>query len=295
MVRSMTAYGRAEAVKDGKEIRVELKSVNNRYFDCNVKIPRLYACLEEKVKSFIQSKGVSRGKLDVFISVDTIESLGIEIQLDREYAKAYIEGLKTLQTEFNLKDDISVCSVARNPEIFNVKRPDDDMEKEWLTIKSVLDEAVDKFIAMRESEGENLRLDLLDKKAGLAVLAEKVKSLSSVAVEQYRTKLKSRLEQTLEGLNIDIDEARILTECAIFADKVAVDEELVRLGSHFKAFEEIFHSDEPVGRKLDFLIQEINREINTIGSKANDSEIAALVIDMKCTVEKIREQIQNLE
>jgi len=295
MVRSMTAYGRSEALVGGKEIQVELKSVNNRFFDCSVKIPRLYTCLEEKVKAYIQSWGISRGKIDVFVSVNVIESEGVEVQLDKGYAKAYIEALESLRDEFGLRDDMSLMAIARTPDVFNVKRPDADMESEWENIKGVLDSALDSFIKMREEEGSRLAEDLLSKKAGLMEMAARIKELAAGAVEQYRQKLRARLEQTLEGLDIVIDEARILTECAVFADKVAVDEELVRLGSHFKAYDEIFKSKEPVGRKLDFLIQEINREINTIGSKGNDSEIARLVIDMKCEVEKIREQIQNLE
>ncbi len=295
MIKSMTAYGRAESLGEKKKIQVEMKSVNNRYFDCTVKIPRLYVCLEEKIKAYVQSKGISRGKLDIYVNIDVLQSEGVSVKLDGAYAGSYISALRELRDRFGLSDDISVMSVARNPEIFNVDRPDEDMESEWLEIKKVLDEAAGNFIAMRCAEGERLKADLLAKKEHLCELAEQVKSFADEAVGNYREKLQARLEQTLAGLDITIDPQRVLTECAIFADKVAVDEELVRLSSHFKAYSDIFGSDEPIGRKLDFLVQEINREINTIGSKANNSDMARLVIEMKCEVEKIREQIQNIE
>lgn len=291
----MTAYGRAQALVGGKDILAEIKSVNNRYFDCTVKISRLYGFLEDKVKSYLQQNGISRGKVEVYIGVDVVENIGMEINLDHAYAESYVNALKKLRDEFELRDDISVMSVAQNRDIFTVKKPDEDIEKDWEDVKTVLDSALAAFIEMRSKEGANLRADLISKKEGLVVLADKIAARSAECTAAYGAKLEQRLRQVLETYDIEIDSQRILTECAIFADKTAVDEELVRLGSHFKAFDEIMDSDEPVGRKLDFLLQEMNRETNTIGSKANDSEIAHIVVDMKCELEKIREQIQNLE
>ncbi len=295
MIKSMTAYGRATRAVNGKNILVELKSVNSRFFDCNIKIPKAYGFLEEKIKTHIQTFGISRGKVDVFVGIEIFESVDSEIYLDEAYAQNYINALRKLRDTFELKDDISVMSVAQNRDIFTVIKPEEDAERDWAEVRPILDEALSQFTEMREKEGENLKADLLAKKRSLAQMADKVSALSKASIEGYRAKLEERLRKTLENLDIELDSARILTECAIFADKTAIDEELVRLSSHFKAFDEIFESNEPIGRKLDFLVQEINRETNTIGSKANDLDIASLVVEMKCEIEKIREQIQNLE
>ncbi len=295
MIKSMTAYGRATGVASGKNILAEIKSVNSRFFDCNVKIPKMYGFLEEKIKSYIQTNGVTRGKVDVFIGIDVFEDADTQINLDEAYAGNYINALYALRDKYGLRDDISVMTVAQNRDIFTVVKPEEDMEKDWAEVKPVLDAAIAQFCEMRAREGENLKADILAKKEHLVEIAAKVSVLSKNSIEGYKEKLEARLRQTLANLDIELDSARILTECAIFADKVAVDEELVRLSSHFKAMEEIFTSDEPVGRKLDFLLQEINRETNTIGSKGNDLEIASLVVEAKCEIEKIREQIQNLE
>jgi TIGR00255 family protein len=295
MIRSMTAYGRAEETVGVKNIKVELKSVNSRYFDCSVKISKLYGFLEEKVKSYIQSCGVSRGKVDVYVGIDILEAVGTEILLDESYTRSYIDALCKLRDTFGLKDDITVMNVAQNREIFNVIRPEEDMEKDWQDILPVLESAIAQFNQMRVDEGENLKKDIVIKCGNIKEYATQIKELSSVGVEAYRQRLETKLRQVLADLDIELDGARILTECAVFADKTAVDEELVRLDSHFIAFEKIIAAKDPVGRKLDFLVQEMNREINTIGSKANDSNIAALVIDVKSELEKIREQIQNIE
>jgi len=295
MLKSMTAYGRASALVGGKDILVEIKSVNNRYFDCTVKISKLYGFLEEKVKNYLQQNGISRGKVDVYVGIDVVENIGLEINLDSAYAGSYINALYKLRDEFGLKDDVSVMRVAQNKDIFTLKKPEEDTEKDWEEVKTVVDSALAEFISMREKEGANLRADLMAKKEGLVAITEKIAAKSAECTAAYGARLEQRLRQVLDTYDIELDSQRILTECAIFADKTAVDEELVRLGSHFKAFDEIMDSDEPVGRKLDFLLQEMNRETNTIGSKANDSEIAHMVVDMKCELEKIREQIQNLE
>ena len=295
MIKSMTAYGRATRSVAGKNITVEIKSVNNRYFDCNIKMPRSIGFLEEKVRSYVQSNATSRGKVDVFIGVEIIDSDGTLVAVDEAYTKSYIDALKLLNEKFGLKDDISVMSVAQNRDIFRVVKPQEDTDKEWAELEPALCEAVKGYCDMRENEGKRIHDDLLGKKANLERLAGEVFEQSKTGVENYRQRLEAKLRSTLETMAIEPDEQRILTECAIFADKIAIDEELVRLDSHFRAFDEMMESDEPVGRKIDFLIQEMNREVNTTGSKCNDAKIAHMVVDMKAELEKIREQIQNIE
>ena len=295
MIRSMTAFGRATACVEGKEITAEIKSVNSRFLDCNIKISRMYSFLEDRVREYIQSRGIKRGKLDVYIGVDVIEKVGIELRLDEAYTESYIKALRALQEKFGLSDDISVMSVAQNREIFTVIKPEEDMEKDWEFIKPVLDNAIDMFIAQREREGEKLKADLLIKKANLMEMADRIEKMSEECIASYGAKLENRLMQVLEKHNIEIDKARILTECAIFADKVAVDEEVVRLRSHFDEFDRILENGGAVGKNMDYLLQEMNREVNTTGSKANDADMAHLVVNMKSELEKIREQIQNLE
>ena len=294
-MKSMTAFGRAKETVGGKDITVELRSVNSRYFDCNVKISRAFSSLEEKVKPYLQSRGIARGKLDVWVGVEVTESQGVEIALDAAYAKGYVDALRRLRDEFELADDISVMQVARNQDIFCIKKPEEDAESDWQDILSVLAPAVDRFLAAREAEGANIERDLCEKVENIREIAKTISSLSAADVESYGEKLRTRLSQMLSDNKISIDENRILTECAIFADRVTIDEELVRLDSHFDAFTKMLASREPVGRKIDFLIQEMNREINTIGSKCQNAEIAHLVVQVKTEIEKIREQIQNIE
>ncbi len=295
MVKSMTSYGRATGYAEGKEITAEIKSVNSRYLDCTVKMSRMYSFLEERVREYIQQKGISRGKLDVYVGVEVIEKVGVELRLDEAYTRSYIDALGVLRNTFGLKDDISVMRIAQNKDIFSVVRPEEDMEKDWQEILPVLDGAIDMFLAQREREGEKLKNDILLKKANLMKMTDEIERMSEECTKAYMAKLETRLKNLLEDHSINIEESRILTECAIFADKVAVDEEVVRLRSHFDEFDKILESDEPVGRKLDFLLQEMNRETNTTGSKANDANMAHLIVNMKSELEKIREQIQNLE
>lgn len=295
MIKSMTSFGRARETVAGKDITVEIKSVNSRYFDCNVKISRMYGFLEEKIKAYMQSNGLSRGKVDVYVGIDVVDSVGGEVLYDSAYAKSYLEALMRLRDEFDLKDDITVMRLAQNRDIFTVKKPEDDLEGDWRDIRVVFDKALDAFVAGRESEGANLEADIRAKMKGIGKMVDEVEILSVADIADYKNKLETRLRQILGDNKIELDDARILTECAIFADKIAIDEELVRLHSHFKTFEEILSSDEPVGRKLDFLLQEINRETNTIGSKCNSAAIARYVVDIKSELEKIREQIQNIE
>ena len=297
MQKSMTAFGRSRRTSsDGAlDITAEIKSVNSRYLDCSVKLSRAYSCLEDKVKSYLTSSCVSRGKVEVYIGVDVLEKRGDTVVLDKAAAESYINALKELRDEFSLPDDITTMKVAENRDIFTTKRADEDLDSDWEEIKSVLAEAVDGFIAMRAAEGERLCTDVMKKAETIKASAAKIKELSENDIKSYPAKLEQRIKQLLSDFDVETTEQRILTEAAIFADKAAIDEELVRLDSHFKALDEIVHSDETAGRKLDFLVQEINREINTIGSKAGNSEIAHLVVEMKTELEKIREQIQNIE
>jgi uncharacterized protein (TIGR00255 family) len=295
MFRSMTAFGRSRQTVQGKDITVELKSVNNRYLDCSVKITRLYSFLEDKIKQYLQSKGISRGKVEVYVSVDLLEQDGVEINLDTAYAKSYIDALKKLRDTFDLKDDITVSRVAMNKDVFTVKKPEDDIEKDWADIKLVLDKALDTFIERRNVEGENLYKNICEKIDNIKSYLKVIEENSKSDINGYAKKLEERIVKFLNDNSVQIDEQRILTEVAVFADKVAIDEELVRLNSHFDAFEDIVKSNEPAGRKLDFLLQEMNRETNTIGSKASNSDTAHLVVNIKNELEKIREQIQNIE
>lgn len=293
MIRSMTAYGRAKRQIGGRDILVEIKSVNSRYLDCTVKTSRLFGFLEEKAKAYILARGISRGKVEVFIGVDVLENDGVEIEIDRAYTESYINALKKLSADFGLKDDISTMRVAQNQNVFSVKKADEDTEAEWQKVLPVMDEALAAFTAEREREGENMRADIAAKKERVKALAGQIAPISEENKAAQFAFVSERI-RALAG-DIPLDENRLLTECAIYADKIAVDEEIVRLASHFEAFDSFLRSSEPVGRKLDFLLQEMNRETNTIGSKSNDSRIAKLVIEMKSELEKIREQIQNIE
>ena len=295
MLKSMTAFGRCRQTLAGKDITAEIKSVNNRYFDCNVKISRMYSFLEEKIKARVQEKGIARGKIDVSVSIDVLEQEGVSIAIDPAYTEAYVSALRRLRDEFGLADDISVMSVAANRDVFVFTKPEDDLEKDWEAVRQVLDQAIDAFLAGREKEGANIEADLCQKVENIRAMADEVAKLSAEDIEKYPSKLETRIKQFLSEQSVTIDEQRILTEVAIFADRVAIDEELVRLASHFDAFYTILAAGEPAGRKLDFLLQEMNRETNTIGSKAGNVKIAHTVVNIKTELEKIREQIQNIE
>ncbi len=294
MLKSMTAYGRSSQPINGKEITVEIKSVNNRFLDCSIRLPRNYSYLEDKIKKEITSKGISRGKLEINVTINETAKTA-NVTPDLAFAEGYVNALRQLRDAFGLKDDISVMTVARHPDVFTVTTPEIDEEAEWADLNSVLSVAIDGFIAAREREGQNLMNDMMGKIENLRSLTKKVAEISEKDIKGYRARLEERLRTVLADNRITIDENRILTECAIFADKVAIDEELVRLDSHFGAFIEYMNAKEPVGRKIDFLLQEMNRETNTIGSKGSDTEIARLVVEMKSELEKIREQIQNIE
>ena len=295
MLKSMTAFGRAKREYDDRDVTVEIKSVNGRYFDCSIKLPRAYLQHEDKLRTHIQKSGVARGKVDVFVTVEMKNGAAAVPEIDFEYANGYVSVLRSLCEKLGVKDDISAMTVAQNRDIFVTKKEEDDEEREWLRLREVASEALDGFFAMRAAEGEKTAADMTAKLSRISELSEKVAEISKSDIVGYRAKLEGRIKQILGENNVVIDEQRILTECAIFADRLAIDEELERLASHLVAFAEILGQPEPAGRKLDFLTQEINREINTMGSKANNAEIARLVVDMKSEVEKIREQVQNVE
>lgn len=297
MPRSMTAFGRARAMneKGNRDITAELRSVNSRYLDVSVKLPRSYSFLEEKIKAYLTSRGISRGKIEVFIGVNVTEDDGTAYRLDTAAAASYIDALHTLRDTFGLTDDISVMTVAQNRDLFLVQRAEDDAERDWNDVRTVLSDAVDAFLTQREREGSNLCADMAEKLNHIRTIAGEIKVLSETDIAGYSDKLVKRIRQFLSDFDTEAAEQRILTEAAIYADRAAIDEELVRLNSHFAAMDEMLVSDEAVGRKMDFLLQEMNRETNTIGSKAGNAEIAHRVVDIKCELEKIREQVQNIE
>ena len=294
MISSMTGYGRSQAVVDTMNITVELKSVNHRYFEFSSRVPRNYGFLDEKLKSYIGSR-VSRGKVECYVSVENLEDDEIEILVNHSLAKSYLNALKDLAdtNELNLRDDLAMSSLARYNDIFTVHKQEADEKKIWNAVKSVAETAVDKFIAMRETEGEKLKNDVLSRADLILQKVSIIEERSPETVKEYNDKLLARINEFLS--DVQVDEQRLLTECAIFADKVAVAEETVRLRSHIDQLRLFLESDEAVGRKTDFLVQEMNREANTIGSKAQDVTIARNVIDIKAEIEKIREQIQNIE
>ena len=295
MIRSMTAFGRAKLEGERKDITVEIKSVNSRFFDCSVKMPRSLMFLEERIKNYVQKNAVSRAKVDVFITVDEHKTESLGIDLDLGYAESYINALRALRDEFGLSDDISVMTVARNQEIFKTRRAECDLEEEWEAIRPVLDLAIADYVGMRTREGKRAFSDLSGKIDSIRLMVDEIEGISKEDTVGYRDKLEARIRQILGDLDAPIDEGKLLTECAVFADKIAIDEELVRLRSHFGAFFEIAEAKEPSGRKLDFLMQEMNRETNTIGSKCNNARIARIVVNIKGELEKIREQVQNFE
>lgn len=295
MIKSMTAFGRAKVEGLDKDITVEIKSVNSRYFDCTVKMPRSLSFLEERVKAYLQKNAVSRAKLDVYITVDSHENSVGTVSYDRGYAESYVAALRAMRDELGLADDITVMSVARNTEIFRTARPDLDAEAEWERLCAVLSLAVRDYDEMRTREGERIERDIKAKVEAVRAYTDEIEKISHEDTVGYRDKLEARLRAILTDNAVTVDENRLLTECAIWADKIAIDEELVRLRSHFGAFYEIADGREPSGRKLDFLMQEMNRETNTIGSKANNARIARIVVNVKGELEKIREQVQNIE
>lgn len=292
MVKSMTGYGRYQQTVDSMNITVEIKSVNHRYFDFSSRTPRIYGFLDEKLKSYVQSR-VARGKIECYVQVDNLEDDSVIVEVNHSLAKGYVDAFKVLSETYSIENNLNAGSLARFNDVLLIRKEEADEEKVWNAVKSVAEVAVDKFIAMREVEGEKLRDDICSRAENILSKVEYVEARSPETVKEYTQKLLARMQDVLGSVNID--ETRILTEAAIYADKIAVAEETVRLRSHLEQLKDFFNSDEAIGRKMDFLVQEINREANTIGSKASDVEIARCVLDIKSEVEKIREQVQNIE
>lgn len=292
MIRSMTGYGTAKGNSGNLALTVELKSVNNRYLDVSVRIPRLYAYAEESVKSTV-TNAAGRGKVDVWISVDDTGDGEVEIKLNEPLVEAYRTAFETMNSKWGINNDVGASAYSKLPDVFIVEKKEIDSDRFCKDLSIVLDETLKNYNTMRENEGERLKNDILGKLSELERLTALVSERSPASVAEWRDKLTKRMKDVLADTNID--EARILTEAALFADKVAVDEELVRLKSHIAQCRELFSAGGSVGRKLDFLVQELNRETNTIGSKCTDLKITHMVLDMKAEIEKIREQAQNIE
>ena len=292
MIRSMTGYGRDQQLLHGRSITVEIRSVNHRYFEFSCRAPRGCAFLEDRLKRALQS-AISRGKVEVSLTLQTIENRHTSVAVDHALAGQYLAALRALGEEYSLPDDLTLSVVARLPDVFTVCRDEEDEEELAADVLSVLQNALARFVAMRETEGERLRADVLSRLAVMEEHLSFVEERSPQTLAEYRARLTARLTELLNGAVPD--ENRILTEAGIVADRLAVDEETVRLRSHFAQLRKIMESTEPVGRKLDFLVQEMNRETNTIGSKCSDTAIAGHVVEMKSEIEKIREQIQNIE
>ena len=292
MIKSMTGFCRAVKEIDGYVITVELKSVNHRYFEFSSRIPRQYGFLDEKVKSFVNSK-VSRGKVECYITIEALNTDSAQVVVNNTLASAYVTALKEIATTYELKEDFGASTISRFQDVLIVKKAEEDEEKLWMYVKSVADEAVDKFIEMRTIEGVKLKDDIYSRGQYILDCVSFIEERSPQTVKEYNDKLIERVHELIG--NTTLDESRIIQEVAIYADKVAVAEETVRLRSHIEQLNSFLESSEPVGRKMDFLVQEINRESNTIGSKANDVDIARKVVDIKSEVEKIRDQIQNIE
>ncbi len=292
MVKSMTGYGRSQEMIDGMNITVEIKSVNHRYFDFSSRTPRTYGFLDEKLKSFVQSK-VSRGKIECYVQVDNLEDDSVVVEVNQSLADGYFKAFEKLSQTYGIENNLNAGILARMNDVLVIRKAEADEDKIWNAVRTVAEKAVDRFIAMREIEGEKLREDILSRTDSILSSVAFVEERSPQTVREYNDKLLARMQELLG--DIHIEESRLLTEAAIYADKIAVAEETVRLRSHISQLREFFESTEAIGRKMDFLVQEINREANTIGSKACDVEIAKRVLEIKAEVEKIREQVQNIE
>jgi len=292
MIRSMTGYGSAKGFSGKFEISAEIRSVNNRFLDCTVKMPRVCNAFEDRFKALIQ-KGITRGKVDAYISVDSSKADDVEITVNQPLAAAYIKAVKAISDEHEIPVNIDVMDIARFPDVLQAVKREYDAEMLGDDIYAVLGEALAGFNAMRGREGARLGRDISERLDSIENLTELAGEISPKSVAEYRAKLEARLVEMLGSA--DIDEARILTEAAVFADRVAINEETVRLKSHISQLRDMLDSTEPVGRKMDFIVQELNREANTIGSKGNDAAMSRVIIELKAEIEKIREQAQNIE
>ena len=292
MIKSMTGYGSAKGNVDGLEITVELKSVNNRFLDCSVRMPRSFLFAEDTVKSVVQQH-ISRGKVDVFVSVDSSQAGDMAVKVNEPLLKGYMEALQHIADEYGLPNDLSAVTVSRFPDVLIVEKKELDAEAITAGIREIAERALADFDAMRLREGEKLRDDVLNRLSVIDSLVSTVEREAPKTVDEYRSRLEQKIAEVLGTAGID--ENRILMEAALFADHIAVDEETVRLRSHMAQLRTMINGQSPIGRKIDFLIQEFNREANTTGSKCQNSDIAHVVVDLKSEIEKIREQIQNIE
>lgn len=288
----MTGYGRSQKILNGRDILVEIRSVNHRYYEYSSRVPRTFSYIDEKLKGLLKT-GISRGKVEVAVTINNIEGKDSEIAINKGVAEGYVNALRSVSKELGLEDDLSLSKLIKLPDIFNIQKTPDDEEQVWNDVSEVTKEALERFVEMRKVEGERLRNDVIQKADAILEMVGRVEKLSPQTVENYRNRLYKKLSEILEDKNID--EQRILTEAAVFSEKIAVDEETVRLRSHISQLKTMLDADEAVGRKLDFIVQEMNREVNTIGSKAQDLNVTKIVVDMKAEIEKIREQIQNIE
>ena len=292
MIKSMTGYGSAKGTVEGMEITVELKSVNNRYLDTSIRLPRSFIFAEDSVKSAVSSH-ISRGKVDVFVTMDTSQAGDMAVRVNEPLLKGYIDAIKHISEEYSLVNDMTAMSLARFPDVLSVEKKDMDAQEISAAISEITEKALTDFDEMRRREGEKLRDDVLSRLVTIEALVSTVEEKAPETVKEYRARLEQKMAEVLGTAGID--ESRILTEAAVFADHIAVDEETVRLRSHIAQLKTMINGGSPIGRKIDFLVQEFNREANTIGSKCQNSEIAHVVVDLKSEIEKIREQIQNIE
>ncbi len=292
LIKSMTGYGRAVRAGGDLEITAEIRAVNNRYLDCTVKLPRLYGYAEDPIKQRVKAK-VSRGKVDVFLTVSHTGGTDVSVTLNRPVLEGYLAAMQAMAADYDVRNDISISSLSRLPEVFLVDKPEVDEEAVTAALQDAVDAALEQFDAMRTAEGAALEADILSRGQTILKRVSEVEARSPETVAEYRARLLAKMREVLSGAALD--EGRILTEAALYADKVAVDEETVRLRSHLKQLETMVRGGGPIGRKLDFLLQEMNRETNTIGSKCADLHISEIVVEMKAELEKIREQIQNVE
>lgn len=292
MIKSMTGFGRGHEVLNGRDITVEIRAVNHRYYEFSSRLPRAYTFAEDKLKSLLQGK-ISRGKVEVSVQVQNVTAVSEKITANKEVIADYVSALREIKDELPLTDDLSLSAVMRLPDAFTVVKAETDEEQLWEDLKTVAEQALANFIRMREIEGERMKADISARLTTIESNVSFVEERSPIIVENYRKRLYDKMCEVLEGKNVD--ENRILLEAGIFSEKTAVDEETVRLRSHIAQFREMLESVEPIGRKLDFLVQEMNRETNTIGSKVQDIEVTKIVVDQKSEIEKIREQIQNIE
>ena len=292
MIRSMTGYGRAQEVRNGREITVEMRAVNNRFLDLTIKLPRVYNFAEDALKQLVKA-AVARGKVDVYITVNDTGAQSVSVSLNRPVLEGYLQALRTMAADYGVTDDLTVSTLSRIPDVFRVEKPEEDEQLLIADLSAVMEQALARFNQMRQVEGAAMEADLRSRAKTVLTLTERVEARSPVTVAEYRARLEQKMREVLDKTNID--EARILTEAAVFADKIAVDEETVRLRSHLAQLDAMLTAGGPVGRKLDFLLQEFGREANTIGSKGNDIEQARTVVDLKAELEKIREQVQNIE